>query len=103
EYLENIKEYGNYRATVPANVYNGQDKEVPTLGLSTTLTVNEEFPEEIAYEITKTLIENKEKLAEGHNGLSDFDPEEGIKEELTGGIPIHEGAKKYYEEQGWIE
>lgn len=103
EYLENVTKYGNYRATVPAGVYNGQDHEVPTLGLTTTLVVNEEFPEEAAYQITKTLIENKDKLAEGHNGLADFDPEEGITEDSTGGIPIHEGAKRYYQEMGWMD
>lgn len=103
EYLENVEKYGNYRATVPENVYNRQDYEVPTLGLTSTLVANEELSEEVAYQITKTLIENQEKLAEGHNGLADFDPEKGITKNSTGGIPIHEGAKRYYQEMGWIE
>lgn len=101
EYAQILIDYGNDKVTFPAGIFEGQDHEVDTVGFNTTLVTTDDFPEDLAYEITKSLIENKEDLVQGHQGLADFDPEEGIQPELTGGIDIHPGALKYYEEQGW--
>lgn len=101
EYREKLEETGNQKATFPACQYKGQDEEIETIGFNTTLVANKDLSEETAYEITKAIVENKENLAQGHQGLSDFDAQAGIDEYYTGGLQLHQGALKYYEEQGW--
>ena len=103
EFAQKLEALGNQRTLLPAGVFNGQDKEVPGVGFMTSLVVTDEFSEELAYEITKLLIEQKDKLAAGHQGLADFDPQLGLEPVVTGGIDIHPGAKRYYKELGWIK
>ncbi|WP_102346435.1 TAXI family TRAP transporter solute-binding subunit [Bacillus sp. Marseille-P3661] len=103
EYVEKLAEFGYSRATLPAGVFNGQDEEVPSVGLRSTVTTTTDLPEEIAYQFTKTLIEHQEDLATGHKGLEDFEPQVGITESATGGVEIHPGALRYYKEVGWIK
>ncbi|MDQ0341017.1 TRAP transporter TAXI family solute receptor [Caldalkalibacillus uzonensis] len=103
EYLEKLREYGYVKNILPPNVYNGQDYEVQSPGLSTTLTTTTELSEDLAYAITKALAENKERLVDGHNALSYYIPEEGLHPDNIGRIPLHPGAEKYYQEKGWLE
>ncbi|WP_167578053.1 TAXI family TRAP transporter solute-binding subunit [Ammoniphilus sp. YIM 78166] len=103
ENAEKLKKYGNLRAVLPANVYAGQTQEVQTIGFQTSLVANASLSEELAYQITKTLVEKKDQLIAGHNALSAFDPEKGIQPDVYGGIELHPGAAKYYKEKGWLK
>ncbi len=101
EFREKLEETGNQKVTFPAGHYEGQDEEVETVGFTTTLVANNDLSEDLAYDITKSIVENKDKLVQGHQGLEAFDPEKGLEPEYTGGTDIHPGALKYYEEKGW--
>ena len=81
--------------------FEGQD--APTLGadLGTMLIAHKDVPEETAYLVTKTLVENADRMAEAHNAWAAFQPEEAWKAENTG-IPLHPGAERYYGERGWM-
>lgn len=103
DYMSKLTNSGYVEAVLPANVFEGQDQEVKTIGLTTTIATTTELSEDLAYKITKALLENTDKLIAGHNALSDFNPEEGAEPGNIGGIPLHPGAEKYYKEMGWID
>jgi TRAP transporter TAXI family solute receptor len=100
--IEKLEEIGYEEAELPAGGFRGQDEPVKTVGFSTVLIANDDFPEEQAYNITKLISENKASLATGHKALGSFNPEEAWKPDRIG-IPLHPGAEKYYKEKGWLK
>lgn len=81
--------------------YEGQTEANTGADLGTVLIANAALDEEKAYLITKTLIENAEKLGEAHAAWRSFKPENAFKPENTG-IALHPGAIRYYKERGWM-
>ncbi len=59
--------------------------------------------EEEAYIITKTLCERYKDLQAAHKGLAKFDPETRAWKSEEVGVPLHEGALRYYQEKGWLK
>ena len=52
-----------YRAAaVPANTYEGQTAEVPTVAINNLLVTNDKVSEEVAYQMTKGIFDNLERL-----------------------------------------
>lgn len=88
---------GYSKITVPADSYSGQTEDVGTLNATTILAIRADFPDEVAYEIVKTIMENREKLADTVATLSYINPENGP---IGIGAPIHPGAEKFYKEAG---
>lgn len=86
---------GYVRTSLPAETYAGQDEDVPGVRVDTILIVNKNMSEEEVYWITKTLVENIEELRIAHASMKDLTVEEMSK---VGGVELHPGAKKYYEE-----
>ena len=66
------------------------------------LITNKDLPEQVAYTITKTVIENKDALVRGHAGLTQFDPTTAWQPDRVG-IPLHFGAERAYREKGWMK
>ena len=83
--------------SIPANTYKGQDKDVPTLSVQAMLIANEDMPEEVAYQLTKTLYENTEAIAKAHNKGAEIKLDRA-KDGVT--IPFHPGAERYFREKG---
>jgi TRAP transporter TAXI family solute receptor len=88
------------KMVIPAGTYKGQDKEVVTVGNWTTLIAHESMEENVAYNITKSIIENKEDLVKGHNFFKDLFPQNIVD---ACDAPLHPGAEKYYKEIGVIK
>jgi len=86
---------GYVKTSLPAETYPGQDKDVPGVRVDTILIVNKNMSEEEVYWITKTLVENIEELRVAHASMKDLTVEEMSK---VGGVELHPGAKKYFEE-----
>jgi len=85
---------------IPAGTYKGQDSDVPTATMYTAVITNNKVPEEIAYSMMKTLIENKEKVQSAAIALSTFNPETSWKGLAA---PLHPGAERAYKEFGYIK
>ncbi|MDT8861837.1 TAXI family TRAP transporter solute-binding subunit [Alkalihalobacillus sp. MEB130] len=95
-----IEQYPYYdRLTIPAGTYNGVDYDVETLQLWTSLMVHEDLPDEIAYELVSTLVENLDEFKEVHSVGADFSLENAV----LAPIPLHPGAEKFYKEKGVME
>lgn len=91
--------YASY--IIPAGTYAGQDEDVPTSAVKLTLFITADVDEETVYQMTKTFWENWDMLTETHAALKKADPKEACND--VAGVPIHEGAARYYREIGLME
>ncbi|MCG0275594.1 MAG: TAXI family TRAP transporter solute-binding subunit [Thermosediminibacteraceae bacterium] len=94
-----ISKYPFYsRTVIPANTYSGQTEDVTAVSVKSMLAVSAQYPEDLVYQMVKTMYENKDRLiaAHEHSGKQ-IVPESG-KENMS--IPLHPGAEKYFKEIG---
>jgi TRAP transporter TAXI family solute receptor len=86
--------------TIPANTYNGQTADVPTLAVVNFLVTHAGVPDDVVYQMTKQLFENLDQMVAAHKAAS------AIKlETATNGmpLPLHPGAERFYREKGLIK
>lgn len=87
-------------SVIPANTYNGQTEDVPTAAIGNILVSHEGVSEETAYQMTKLLFENLDRMRSAHSAAADID----VTQAVVGlPIPLHPGAERYYREQGIIQ
>ncbi|QHS23694.1 TAXI family TRAP transporter solute-binding subunit [Virgibacillus sp. MSP4-1] len=94
-YVEENLGYLEY--TIPAGSYDFQDEDVKTVTAYAVLVGNTDtIDNELAYELARISVENAD---DNTHAQSDHTT---LENALNGsqGLPIHPGAKKYYEEQG---
>lgn len=91
-------EPGLMATVVPKEAYKGLTADVPAIGTVTCIVTNKDLPDEVAYNIVKTLYANWPALAQVKKAaIENSKPEKA----LTGArIPVHPGAMKYYAEKG---
>jgi len=95
-----IAENSYYRkATIPAGMYNNAD-DVTTFGVGATFVTSADVPEDVVYVVVKAVFENFDQFKKLHPAFANLKPEEMIKDGLS--APLHDGAAKYYKEQGWM-
>lgn len=83
--------------TIPAGTYAGIDEEQLTVGLWNFAIAHQDMPESLAYEITKLVLENNERMRTIHQAASETLIENW---ENNSFLPFHPGAVRYLEEQG---
>jgi len=93
-------EYGYTPAVIPANVYRGQTREVPSTAQSHVFFCNKDMPDDLVYEMTKLIFTNKPRLVATHKLFERLNPAVGPKD-LP--IPVHPGAARYYKEVGALK
>lgn len=97
-----VTEKGFQRISVPADSFKGQTNELILPGSPDSLFCREDLSEEIVYQITKSLCENRDNLVATYNSLEPWDVETCMDTEKIGGNPLHPGAERYYREMGYI-
>ncbi|MEW6065886.1 MAG: TAXI family TRAP transporter solute-binding subunit [Bacillota bacterium] len=91
------KKYPFYsKVVIPAGTYPNQDKDVTSLGAKAMLVVTDKMDEQTAYDITKAIFTNLEKLKAAHN-VGKLISKESAKDGIS--IPMHPGAEKYFSEK----
>ena len=91
---------GLANTVIVKGTYKGQvngDQDVPAWQTVMNMATRQDLPEDVAYKLTKTYIENRAYLAKSNALLSEltaFDPLQGLV------APLHPGAARYYQEQG---
>ena len=92
------KDYPFYtEVVIPANTYNGQTTDVTTAAVMAMLVVPDKLNEDLVYELTKQLFEQKQVIIDTHSRGNDIN----LETALTGmPIEIHPGSKRYYDEKG---
>lgn len=84
--------------TIPSATYKGMDKDNQNNSVWNILVVNEKTPEDLAYKLTKTMLEKREDLALVHKEALNIKPE--LQSSKRAGIQWHPGALKYFKEKG---
>ncbi|WP_126975850.1 TAXI family TRAP transporter solute-binding subunit [Frigidibacter oleivorans] len=85
---------------IPAGTYAGLDEDIPTAAVGNMLITHEGVDEETAYQMTRLLFENLDRMRSAHGAARGISPETAV-EGLP--IPLHPGAERYYREIGLIQ
>ncbi len=86
-----------HAVNIPSVTYPGMSRDVEVVGVANVLVVHEEMSEDLAYRITQALFEHQDQLAAIHPEAEKLSMETAV----TGStVPFHEGAIRYYREQG---
>lgn len=83
--------------TIAAGNYNGQNVDIVTPAVMAMLVVPEDLDEDLVYNLTKQLFEQRQIIIDTHDRGNDIKIETALA-----GMPIdvHPGAQRYYNEQG---
>jgi uncharacterized protein len=83
-----------------ANTYKNQSDEIKTMAVMAVLIANPAVKEDVVYNLTKTLFDNQNELAQAHAKGKELNIETASK---GVSIPFHPGAIKYYKEKGLMK
>lgn len=86
------------RDVIPTGSYPGQDKPNAVATVQNLLVAHKDMPDQVAYNILKTIFDKKAELIQVHKEAANFDVKHQSK--AGGTIPYHPGAVKYFAEQG---
>ena len=100
EALANMQTMGYAPIVMEAGTWNGQDTDINSMGSQQNVLVPASMDEELAYALTKAMCENKDEMAQVVASLGYFDPQTAGSAEMCG-APLHPGAIRYYEENGY--
>lgn len=85
---------------IPGGVYPNNPDPIRTFAVKATLLTTTDIPEEIVYNIVKSVFENFEEFKKTHPALKSLTPEMSLQGMAA---PFHPGAAKYYKERGWLK
>ncbi|GLT19678.1 C4-dicarboxylate ABC transporter substrate-binding protein [Vibrio zhanjiangensis] len=88
-------------ATVQGGTYKGNPNDVKTFGVGATFVSSTSVPEDVIYNIVKSVFDNFNGFKKLHPAFAHLKKEEMVKSGLT--APLHSGALKYYKEVGLIK
>lgn len=93
-----IEDYPFYsKVVIPAGTYTKQEDDVNTVAVMAMLVVTEDMDEDLAYNITKAIYDNIDRLVVAHP-VGKMITKEGALDGMP--IELHPGAAKYFEEEG---
>jgi TRAP transporter TAXI family solute receptor len=91
-------------ASLPANTYAGQDKDVETIAVNTLLVTNVKVDDQLVYDVLKGLYDNKQAekfLSKGHPRSKTIVLEtalNSVEKEM-----LHPGAARFFREKGLLK
>jgi TRAP transporter TAXI family solute receptor len=87
-------------AVIPGGMYAGNDQDTKTFGVKATFVTSSDVDEDTVYQVVKAVFDNFDRFKKLHPAFASLKQEEMIKDGLS--APLHDGAIKYYKEQGWM-
>ncbi len=69
------------------------------MATSNAILVRESLPDELVYRITRAIFEHLGALRAGHPSMSSFEPKMAVLGQV---LPLHSGARRYFEEVGLV-
>lgn len=100
--LDYMEELGAPPGAMPTGGYRGLTEDYINPTTPTILITHKDVPDEVVYQITKALVEARDKIAEAYPALAEWNPEAGAQPGQAV-LELHPGAARYYREQGWIQ
>ncbi len=80
---------------IPANTYKGVTEAVETYAVKATLVTSEEVPEQVVYDLTKTVFTHLDGLRAAHAAFKHLQPAQ-MQKGLS--ASLHPGAERYFKE-----
>ncbi|MDR1036671.1 MAG: TAXI family TRAP transporter solute-binding subunit [Deltaproteobacteria bacterium] len=84
-------------AVIKGGTYKGSTRDVQTFGPRATLMTSSKLPENVAYNITKSVFTNFDEFKSLHPALADLTPQNMLE---GNSAPFHPGAIRYFKEAG---
>lgn len=88
------------RAKIAGGLYPGNLDDVETFGVGATVLGVDGLPEDVVYDLVRSVFEDFGGFTAQHPAFGGLAPEEMTRAMLT--APLHPGAERYYREQGWL-
>ncbi len=85
-------------ATIPKGTYRTLTEDQPTVGVYNFAIAHKDLPDDLVYGIVKAVMENNQKMVQGHAAAKDTLPQNVTKNTF---LPFHPGAVKYFREKGF--
>ena len=82
---------------IPKGTYKNQQEDHKTVGMYNFFIAHKDLPDDVAYNIVKTVLENNPRLVQGHSAAKETVPANAAKNTF---LPFHPGAVRYYKEKG---
>lgn len=89
------------KSVIPKTIY-GTDKDVQTLAFWNMFVCHKDMPEDLAYQITKTVFDRLDILQKSIAAAKDTNLQNALLY-YGGTIPYHPGALRYYREKGVLK
>ena len=86
------------RDTIPAKSYPGQDQPVEVATVQNVIVARADMPDQVAYNIVKTIFDKRDDLIAVHKEAANFKLEN--QKASASPVPFHPGAVKYFAEKG---
>ncbi len=83
---------------VPAGIYPGNGGAVTTFGVKATVVASAKMDAETVYRVVQAVFGNLERFRRLHPAFGNLDPGAMVRDGLS--APLHDGAIRYYKEQG---
>ncbi len=84
-------------SVIPKGTYKSQKEDHNTVGVFNFFIVHKDFPADLAYQVTKAVLENSTEVAKGHAAAKETVLANWNKNTF---LTFHPGAVKYYAEKG---
>lgn len=82
---------------IPGSVYSSLNSDVPAVSLWNFAVTHKDMPESLVYGITKTVMENNDRMRQIHAAARETLPENARYNTF---VPWHAGAVRWFEENG---
>lgn len=82
--------------TIPKGTYSGVDEDIKTVSVMALLVCNDRVSDDTAYQITKTIYENLDKIKESHFAISKHE-KSAAENGMT--IQVQPGSDKFFKEK----
>ena len=85
------------KATIPGGTYTGQSGDVPTAAVVNYLVTRSDLPDDLVYQMTKSVFDGLPDLIAAHSAAKEIK----LESAMTGmPVPMHPGALRYFKEKG---
>jgi TRAP transporter TAXI family solute receptor len=82
---------------IPKGLYKQQPEDQKTVGLFNFAIANKDMGDDVAYLITKTILENNSAMVRGHPAAKETIAANATRNSF---LPFHPGAVRYYKDKG---
>ena len=85
--------------SIQPGVYKGVDEPVETYAVKATVVASDALEADVVHDVVRIVMENLDELKAAHAAFRHLDPAA-----MMGGLSaaLHDGARRYYDEQGWM-